>query len=56
MTKTKSIEHDLQNDRLILSHAESIIWIVRNQNLKDPKWKAEVEAYAKSIITLTEEI
>jgi len=56
MTKTKSIEHDLQNDRLILSHTESISWIVRNHDLKESKWKDEVVSYAKSIITLAEEI
>jgi len=53
---SKSIEHELRNDRLILSHAESISWIVKNHNLKDPKWKLEVTAYAKSIITLAKEI
>jgi len=52
----KSIEYELRNDRLILSHAESIIWIVKNHDLKEPKWKFEVIAYAKSIITLAEEI
>lgn len=52
----KSIEHELRNDRLILSHAESISWIVKNHDLKNPRWNLEVIAYAKSIITLAEEI
>ena len=52
----KSIEHELRNDRLILSHAESISWIIKNHDLKEPKWKFEVIAYAKSIITLAKEV
>jgi len=51
---SKSIEHELRNDRLILSHAESISWIIKNHELKNPRWKLEVIAYAKSIITLAE--